>query len=173
MDEDGIKRIETAKDEPPKGLRKYARHIKDRVTHSTHEEREAQRQREAEDREKKLKEYRIRQEQQREEDRKAYEAHLAFRQAWSRAMETGQPQYLGKDKDGHEVFVEPPYGPQAPQGARGYNPYAEGPYANPNARFVRPEEPYQRPMGYGYGSGLGMPLLGGVAGGLLLGSLFF
>jgi hypothetical protein len=163
LKEDEIAKKMDAKDEP-KGLAKFGRHIKDRITHSTHEEREAQRAKEAEERKK----Y---QEHMREEDRKAYEAHLAFRQALSRAQETGQPQLLGKDKDGRDVYVEPPSGPSGPYGRQGYgyNPYSSGPYTNPNARFVRPEEPYYRPYGYGTGLGLGAPLLGG----LLLGGLLF
>jgi hypothetical protein len=56
--------------------------------------------------------------------------------------------------------VEPP----AP-GPYGYgvNPYGQGVYGHPNARFLRPD--------YGYGGGYRLPLLGGLGGGLLLGSL--
>jgi len=92
----------------------------------------------------------------------------------SKAAETGVPQLLGKDKDGKDVYIEPPganypgYGAQA----YGYNPYSQGPYANPNATFVRPPDPYQRPYGYGYGGGYGMPLMG-LGTGFLLGGLLF
>jgi len=139
----------------PHGLHKFTRKMKDRLTHSTHNEREAQRQLRA------------------EQEGRAYEAHLAARRAMSRAIETGQPQFLCKDKDGHDVYIEPPNGPAIPLGARGYNPYVQGPYLDPNARFVRPEQPYQRPYGYGYGGGYGFPLAGGFLGGALLGGLLF
>jgi hypothetical protein len=164
LNDNEITKIE--KQDQPKGLSKFGRHIKDRLTHSTHEEREAARQKQAE-------EDAILEARRREEEKKAYVQHLAYRKAFSRAQETGQPQLLGKDSQGRDVYIEPPYGPAVPQGAVGYNPYANGPYTNPNARFLRPEDPYYRPYGYGYGSGLGFPLLGGIGGGLLLGSLLF
>lgn len=115
------------------------------------------------------------------EEQKAYEMHQAIRQAMAKAMETGQPQPIGRDKDGHDLFIEPPQGPgdtnagyagYGQQGSyRGYNPYSQGPYANPNARFIRPEYPYARPYGYGYGGGMGMPLMGGMMGGMMLGGM--
>jgi hypothetical protein len=116
-------------DQPISGLHKFGRKMKDRLTHSTHEERERDRQQRA------------------EEEQQAYQAHLAFRQAMSRAIQTGQPQYLCKDRSGHDVYIEPPNGPAIPAGARGYNPYAQGPYGDTNARFVRPDYPYSRPYG--------------------------
>ncbi|TAQ83254.1 hypothetical protein B7494_g8423, partial [Chlorociboria aeruginascens] len=134
-------------EEQPKGIHKLGRRIKDKITNSTHEEREQNR--------------RMRE----EAERRAYEQHQALRRAMARAAETGQPQLLGKDRDGNDVFIEPPasydggfgvYG----GGAYGYNPYNQGPYSNPNARFLRPQAPYQRPYGFGYGGGLGAPLLG-------------
>jgi hypothetical protein len=162
MGEDEIKKRVDGKEPEPKGFHKFARHIKDRVTNSTHEEREEQRRKDAE----RSKQMML---QRKEEDKKAWEAHNKYREAMARAMETGQPEYVGKDTTGYDVYVEPPHGPGAPADGRGYNPYASGPYANPNARFVRPDDPYQRPYGYGPGSGLGVPILGG----LLLGSLLF
>ena len=146
-----------------KGIHKYTRKMKDKVTGTTHTEREAQRQhREA-------------------QERAAYETHLKARQAMSRAMETGQPQFLCKDRDGRDVYIEPPNGPLLPpgQGAYGYNPYQHGPYNDPNARFVRPQGPYGRPVGYGYGGGYGIrggygaPVAAGFLGGALLGSVLF
>jgi hypothetical protein len=141
--------------------RKFGRKLKDKITNSTHEEREAKRK------------------EREEEERRAYEQHQKFRAAMSTAAQTGVPQLLGKDREGKDVYIEPPYGPSGgyggySQGAYGYNPYSQGPYANPNARFVRPPDPYDRPYGYGYGGGLGIgaPLLG-LGGGLLLGSLLF
>lgn len=118
------------------------------------------------------------------------------------AMQTGQPVFLAKDKDGKDVYVEPPGGPggrggpgaysgeygMRPDGTRMINPYANGPYADPNARFIRPQQQYSRPMGYGYGGGYGgygggmygrggmgygMPMMGGLMGGMMLGGLLF
>ncbi|TKA67622.1 hypothetical protein B0A49_05086 [Cryomyces minteri] len=145
----------TTSDANPHGVEKFGRKIKDRLTHSTHQEREMQRRQRA------------------EEEQKAYEAHLAFRRAMSEAMRTGQPQFIGRDRNGKDVYIESPNGPPVPQGAYGYNPYAQGPYTNPNARFIRPEQPYARPYGYGYGGGYGFPLMGGVLGGAMLGGLLF
>ena len=139
----------------PTGLHKFGRKLKDKVTGSTHAEREARRAREA------------------AEEEEAYKLHLAYREAMNRAVQTGEPQFLGKDRQGKDVYIEPPNGPAAPPGAYGYNPYANGPYTNPNARFIRPDYPYNRPYGSGYGGGYGLPLAGGLLGGALLGSLLF
>ncbi|KIW05565.1 uncharacterized protein PV09_03440 [Verruconis gallopava] len=144
-----------AQSEQPRGLHKYGRKLKDKITGSTHEERERERYLRA------------------QEEQQAYEAHLAFRRAMSRAIQTGQPQFLAKDQQGHDIYIEPPNGPAIPPGARGYNPYASGVYANPNARFVRPSNPYNRPYGSGYGGGYGLPIVGGLLGGALLGGLLF
>jgi hypothetical protein len=141
------------------GAHKFGRKMKDKLTNSTHEEREKKRR------------------QREEAEQKAYEQHQHFRIAMSKAAETGVPQFLGKDSNGKDVYIEPPDGTGYSgggygQGAYGYNPYAQGPYANPDARFVRPLDPYDRPYGYGYGGGFGLPLLG-LGGGLLLGGLLF
>jgi hypothetical protein len=150
--------------EPSGGIHCFGRRLKDKLTNTTHEERERMRQQRA------------------KEEQEAYERHLMYRQAMARAMETGQPQFIGKDKEGKDVYIEPPegYGPAGgygagPGGYVGYNPYTQGPYANPNARFVRPQAPYSRPYYGGYGGGMGVPLgLGlGLGGGLLASSLFF
>ena len=140
----------------------FGERLKDKVTGTTHEERVRDRaRREAEE-----KEY--------------YEAHLKLRQAMQRAEATGQPQFFAKDKDGKDIFIEPPGGPgygYGGYGARGYgvNPYADpsSPYANPNARFIRPGYPYNRPYGPYSGGGYGLPIAGGLLGGLLLGGLLF
>jgi hypothetical protein len=142
-------------DSPPKGIHKFGRKMKDRLTHSTHQEREKDRAARA------------------KEEQAAYKTHLAFRQAMSRAIQTGQPQFVCKDREGRDIYIEPPNGPSLPNGARGYNPYAQGPYGNPNARFVRPAQPYARGPGYGYGGGYGFPLMGGFLGGAMLGGLLF
>jgi hypothetical protein len=148
---------------PPTGVHKFGRRMKDKLTHSTHEERE------------------IRRRKREEDERRAYAQHQHFRQQMAKAAETGVPQLLGKDSDGKDVYIEPPGGPGGyggyggggyGNGAYGYNPYSQGPYADPNAKFVRPPNPYARPYGYGYGGGYGLPLLG-LGGGLLLGGLLF
>lgn len=131
----------------------FGRRMKDKLTGTTHEEREVQRRQRA------------------EQERRAYELHLQIRQAMTRAMQTGEPQFVFKDEHGRDIYIEPPGGGRGAygQGAYGYNPYAQGPYADPNARFIRPAGPYGRPGGMGYGGGMGMPLMGGLLGGMLLG----
>ena len=144
----------SSNDEPKSGASRLGRKLKDKITNSTHQEREAQR-----------KERSI-QEQQ------LYEQHRMVRQAMVEASRTGQPQFIGKDpRTGQDLYLEPPNGPQPPPGANGFNPYAQGPYANPNAKFLRPRDPYSRPYGGGYGGGYGLPLAGGLMGGLLLGDM--
>lgn len=157
------------REEKPTGFGKFGRKMKDKMTQSTHQEREAERQKRA------------------EAERKAYQAHQKYRDALQKAMQTGEPQYIGHDKDGKEVYIDtsnsgPTSGPMAGatyqdgrygQQAYGVNPYHSGPYSNPNARFIRPQQSYQRPYGSGYGGGYGLPLLGGLGGGLLLGDLMF
>jgi hypothetical protein len=142
----------------------FGERLKNKVTGMTHEEREAERAHRA------------------EEERQYYEMHAKFRAALQRAQMTGQPQFFAKDKDGRDIFVEPPAPPG--YGARGYgggyggygangygyNPYTSGPYSNPNARYIRPNYAYGRP---GYGGGLALPLAGGLLGGALLGGLLF
>lgn len=170
----------------------FGRKFKDKLTGKTHEERVEERRLQA------------------IEEERQYKAHQAFRQAMAKAMETGEPQLVGKDRDGKNIYVEPPnaggsaYGAYGGGNAYSYNPGREGPFAgrgassDPNARFIRPAYPYQRPYpgGYGYGSGgygygggypygggygygggfrggYGLPLAGGLLGGALLGGLLF
>lgn len=157
------------------GGTKLGRRMKDKLTGTTHAEREAKRQKRA------------------EEERRAYQVHQALRNAMSQAMQTGQPVRAMRDSEGHDIWVEPPDGYARPLAAgaagpvdrngRSVNPYGGNPYNDPNARFIRPPPPYNRGYGYGggyggyggygYGGGLGMPLFGGLAGGLLLGGLLF
>ncbi|TID22233.1 hypothetical protein E2P81_ATG11339 [Venturia nashicola] len=156
-----------ASDQNPKGIHKFGRKMKDRLTNSTHAEREKDRAARA------------------REEQEIYKAHLAFRQAMSKALETGEPQFVGKDRNGRDIYIEPPQGmmrgsgmmiPQGgrvPAGAMGYNPYSQGPYGNPNVRYLRPQQPYYRGPGYGYGGGYGFPLMGGLLGGAMLGGLMF
>ena len=134
----------------------FGRKFKDKVTGTTHEQREEIRRRRA------------------EEERKMYQQHLKIRQAMGEAARTGQPVHVGKDSDGKDIYVEPPAPPPGPygySGGYGVNPYRGGIYSTPNARYIRPPNPYARPAGYGYGGGYGLPLAlgGGLMGGLLLG----
>jgi hypothetical protein len=139
----------------PTGIHKFSRKLKDKITGQTHEEREQARTRRA------------------EQERQAYLQHLRTRQALIRAMETGQPQLLGKDRQGRDVYIEPPYGPYAPRGAYGYNPYGGRQFGNPGVRYMRPAGPYGRPYGYGYGGGAGLPIAAGFLGGAMLGGALF
>lgn len=138
----------------------FGEKLKDKVTGTTHEER-------------------VRERAQREkEEREYYEAHMRLRQAMQQAEITGQPQFFAKDRDGKDIYVEPPSGVgygYGGYGSRGYgiNPYSSGPYANPNARYIRPGYQYGRPYGQYGGGGLGLPVAGGLLGGLLLGGLLF
>lgn len=145
--------------------RSFGRKLKDKLTGMTHEEREQERKRRA------------------AEEQRMYEQHLRTRQAMAKAMQTGQPQLLGKDRDGKDVYIEPPAPPAGYGygGGYGYSPYrgyGGGPavYSTPNARYIRPQQPYGRP-GFGGGFGGGLPLAagvgGGLLGGLLLGDLLF
>ncbi|KAL9619145.1 MAG: hypothetical protein Q9160_006234 [Pyrenula sp. 1 TL-2023] len=131
----------------------FGRKMKDKLTGTTHEQREVQRRQRA------------------EQERRAYEMHLQLRQAMTRAIHTGEPQFVCKDQEGRDVYIEPPGGPGGVYGGRGYgyNPYVQGPYASPNVRFIRPAGPYGRPGGLGYGGGIGLPLMGGLLGGALIG----
>ena len=147
---------ESLSSQPGQQKSKLGRRLKDKITGTTHEQRVAER------------------EQRAREEEAQYQQYLAMRGAMKRAYQTGEPQLLGKDRNGKDIYVEPPGGYAAPGGYRNnvyVNPYTEGPYANPNARFVRPAGPYSRPYGTGYGGGLGLPIAGGIAGGLLLGGL--
>ncbi|CAI6335189.1 unnamed protein product [Periconia digitata] len=145
----------------PKGLHKFTRRMKDKITSTTHEERQVQRA------------------QREEEERRAYQQHLKMRQAMIRAMQTGEPQFLGKDSRGRDVYLEPAarggYPGRYANGGYGYSPFSSGLYASPNTRYMRPGMPYGRPYGYGYGGGMGMgaPLAAGILGGSLMGGLMF
>lgn len=158
---------------PPKGIHKFGRKMKDKITSSTHQEREQMRQ------------------QREAEEQQLYERYQIYRSAMAKAAQTGEPQLIGKDKDGRDVYMEPPFGRHGGRGGMiggggpypgqggvghggmGYNPYQNGVYGAPNARYIRPQNPYNRRPGYGYGGGLGLPLGLGIGGGLLAGSLLF
>ncbi|KAI4194362.1 MAG: hypothetical protein LQ350_007801 [Teloschistes chrysophthalmus] len=143
----------------PPEKQSFGRKMKDKLTQTTHAQREEQRRQRA------------------IAEHQAYERHRQLRQAMVTAMNTGQAQFIGKDRDGRDLYIEPPAQMgrpgqrMMPGGGFGYNPYTQGPYGNPNARFLRPANPYQRPFGGGYGGGMGLPLMGGLMGGLLIGDL--
>ncbi|KAL8678088.1 MAG: hypothetical protein Q9186_005527 [Xanthomendoza sp. 1 TL-2023] len=132
---------------------RFGRKMKDKLTGTTHEQRQEERRQRA-----------IAEEQ-------AYQRHRQLRQAMVTAMNTGQPQHIGKDRDGRDLYIEPPQHVNRGGYGYGYNPYTQGPYASPNARFLRPTGPYGRPYGGGYGGGYGLPLAGGLMGGMLLGGM--
>ncbi|KAL8848399.1 MAG: hypothetical protein Q9221_006598 [Calogaya cf. arnoldii] len=131
----------------------FARKMKDKLTGTTHEQRQEERRQRA-----------IAEEQM-------YERHRQLRQAMVNAMRTGQPQHVGKNRNGQDLYIEPPQSHYPSHRSAGYNPYTQGPYANPNARFLRPAQPYGRPYGRGYGGGYGLPLAGGLMGGMMLGGM--
>lgn len=152
--------------------RSFGRKFKDKVTGTTHAEREAERARRA------------------EQERKLEEQHRRFRAAMAEAARTNKPVKVGVDKNGKDVWVEPPppdpylngggygggyggYGPYS--GGYGYSPYSSGLYSAPVGRYASPAGPYGRPYGGGYGGGYGLPLAlgGGLLGGLLLGDILF
>ena len=138
----------------PKGLKKFGRSLKDKMTNSTHEEREAKRA------------------AQREAERRAMQQHQMIRQALMTATQTGQPQLVGRDKQGRDIYAQPPPPGAYGYGATlGYGPYQtlDGPYGA-YGPYSRPMGPYSRPYG---GGGMGFPILGGLAGGMLLGGLLF
>lgn len=160
----------------PAQKKSFGRKMKDKLTGTTHEEREKERA----ERERK--------------ERELYQRHIAIRQAMAKALETGKPQLIGRDRDGQDVYLEPPQysGSSQYPGGYGYNPYRArglgggfgGPMGGgmygggygggmfaPPGMYRRPGMAYGRPYGRGYGGGYGMPLAlgGGLMGGMMLG----
>ncbi|KAF2859600.1 hypothetical protein K470DRAFT_258778 [Piedraia hortae CBS 480.64] len=156
-DEDSASELPPRPESSKKG---FGRKFKDKMTGTTHEQREQKRQQRA------------------QEEQRAYEQHMRIRRAMGEALRTGQPQCIGQDRQGKDIYIEPPgYGGGMGYGSGyGYNPYGSGIYTTPNARYVRPAAPYGRPYYGGYGGGLGMPLAlgmgGGLLGGMMLGGMF-
>lgn len=150
---------------------KFGRKLKDKLTGSSHEERATKRERRA------------------EAERQAYYQHQHIRRQIALAVETGEPQLLGRDSEGKEVWIEPPRGAPGLRGrpnAYMVNPWNRGGYfggppgmmAGPGNMYARPVGPYSRPYGrggygYGYGGGLGMAPLLGLGVGLGVGGLLF
>ncbi|ESZ98465.1 hypothetical protein SBOR_1127 [Sclerotinia borealis F-4128] len=154
--------------ENPTGIHKLGRQLKDKITNSTHPEREARRRK------------------REEEEAAAYRRHQAIRAAMSKAARTGEPQLIGQDRNGKDVYIEPPYSSGMnravyPRGGYGYNPYMSGiqgpfgmsPYGGMSSMYGRPNTPYRRPYAGGYGGGMGMPLAMGLGGGMMMGGLMF
>lgn len=101
------------------GGTKLGRRMKDKLTGTTHAEREAKRQKRA------------------EEERRAYQVHQALRNAMSQAMQTGQPVRAMRDSEGHDIWVEPPDGYARPLAAGAAGPVdRNGRSVNPYARSV-------------------------------------
>ena len=50
-----------------------------------------------------------------EQERKAYLIHVRARQAMIRAIETGEPQFLYKDSQGRDVYIEAPHDRMRPE----------------------------------------------------------
>ncbi|ORY70967.1 uncharacterized protein BCR38DRAFT_331317 [Pseudomassariella vexata] len=158
----------------------FGRRLKDKLTGSTHEQRLAARQ------------------QREKQERDLYRQHLLFRTGLQKAIQTGQPQLLGKDDNGSDVYLEPP-GSRYPgvKSVRRINSqmqevfYGEGAAVPVGARHIRPDgfydvglmhgrsvgrpyQTYQRPYGNGYGGGIGMfPVAAPLIGGMMLGGLLF
>lgn len=129
------------------GYRTFGRKWKDRMTGTSHEQRQQQR------------------DMQLVEDQKAYQLHLKIRRAMVEAAKTGKPQYIGKDSDGKEVYVDPLEQPDGSPG--GSQIHAD----SATVRYIRPRQPYNRPNGIGFGGGYGLPLAmgsGGIAGGVII-----
>lgn len=167
-------------EDKPKGLSKFSRKMKDKITQSTHEEREQERQQRA------------------EQEQAAYARYQKIRECMLKAAQTGERQFLGRDKNGKDVYIDPPsrdmygnmgYGGGMAMGGAGSGGYGMGypgamgyggsgygwsasPYG-PNSTVLRPAGPYRRPYGGGYGGGMGLPLMGGLMGGAMLGGLMF
>ena len=134
--------------------RSFSTKMKDKLTGTTAEEREYQRRRRD------------------EAERQAYESHMRLRTAVSEAQRTGQPQYIGKDSVGKDVFVQP--AGVNPPGFGMYNgrdPFGvTGTYETPTAKYIRPAAPYGRPGGGLYNGGYGFPL--GPGGGMMMNPMF-
>lgn len=158
-DEDGdVTNVQQSHTKPaPTGLKKLGQSMKNKMTGSTHAERVARRKK------------------QREQEERAYQHHLAIRAAMTKAVQTGQPQLIGRDQQGTEIFAQPPPPNHPYAGASvGYGPYQTAPqYPYGSGMYSAPYGAYSRRPGYGYGGGMGLPLMGGLAGGMLLGGMMF
>ncbi|CEH11976.1 WW domain [Ceraceosorus bombacis] len=139
------------------GVKKFGQTMKNKMTGTTHAERVEKRRK------------------QREAEEEAYRQHQAIRAALHRAAQTGQPQLLGRDQRGRDIFAQPPPSMDPYAGpCLGYTPYqTETAYPYGPGSYAAPYGPYRRRPGYAYGGGMGLPIAGGLMGGLLLGGLLF
>ncbi|RYO79901.1 hypothetical protein DL766_006960 [Monosporascus sp. MC13-8B] len=174
-----------------KSQRGFGCRLKDRLTGTTHEQREAARRK------------------REEEERELYRQHMAFRGGLLAAIRDDRPQLLGHDTSGRPVYLEPPgngyagvsgvtrlsprvtevhyrpgAGPLPDELARGARFVRPEGYAGPGlsaggvmypggaARYYgRPMGSYARPCGMGYGGGMGLPFMAPLFGGMMLGGL--
>lgn len=157
----GDQAAERARAKPaPTGLKKVKRNVKDKSTGMDHIQRARHKA------------------EQREMEIMAAEERRATARAFATAAQYGQAQFLGRDdRSGIEYWAEPP-APGLPPGlfANFPPPYGFESRREGNRTFVRPAAPsYGYRGGYGPmgGSGMGLPIIGGLAGGMLLGGLLF
>lgn len=91
--------------------------LKDKITGSTHEQRDAQRK------------------ERTQKENETYERHRLISQAFKDATRTGLPQYIGKDPEtGADLYIEPTNAERPPDARE---------YQNPNAKFITPAEAYR------------------------------
>jgi hypothetical protein len=138
--------------------RRLGRKFKDKITGTTHEQRAAERRR------------------REQEERDAERQEEIFWKCMEDAIRSGRPQYLGKDRQGKDVFLEPPSGAGLGGNLGGGYPgvisrrrlspylseveYRIGRRPGPEGRYLRPDGGglglgYSYGGGYGYGTGLG------------------
>lgn len=141
---------------------RWGRKVKDKMTATTHEQREQTRQERA------------------KEEQEAYEKYMHYRKCMLKAAQTGEKQYLGDDEQGNKLFVTPPRnygaGRQYPgsYGGYAYAPSTAYGYGDTRTNYASPAYPYGgRRRGPGYGGGLGVPIGVGLLGGALLGGALF
>lgn len=144
----------------PSGMKKISRNMKDKSTGMNHVERARAKA------------------EHREMEQIALEHRRKTAEAFIKAAQFGQAQYLGRDdRSGTEYWAEPPppgYPPhllnQFPP-PYGFESRREGPRT-----FVRPALPtmaYRGGYGPMGGGGMGLPIAGGLLGGMMLGGLLF
>ncbi|POS82488.1 hypothetical protein EPUL_005523 [Erysiphe pulchra] len=164
------------------GIQKFGRRLKDIITSTTHEER-------------------IKARQERDYmELEAYRQHQQFRDKMTQAAKTGEPQLLGIDSDGKEIWIKAPtfnidrnrmdshsfvqnngracvgLGTSSLQDHQNWNGYYNDLYASryangSNFGYNRPYDAYHRPTGSGFGGGMGLPLGLGLTGGILFGGM--
>ncbi|TQS35181.1 hypothetical protein Golomagni_04405 [Golovinomyces magnicellulatus] len=151
------------------GIQNFGRRLKNAILNSTHDERiEARKDR-------------------KRMEIELYHQHQHIRAKMSEAIRTGKPQFIGKDNEGEDIWINPP---STYNGSRGrdysnlfgggltmsgreflgrnkhvFNPYGGGLSYDSDPRYARPQAPYQRPVGSRFGGGMGLPLGMGIAGG--------